>query len=578
MKRWLLECGGLLALVTLVLYVWLAPAHVIDGDNAEFSTLSISGGAAHPSGYPLYVLWLRALSWPPLGSPAHTAAIATALLGAATVFVLHAACRAWGARPLAATIAVAIVATGPVVLRVVTEAEVFALNNLVVATVLWLAAQRGPLRGAARAGVLGLVAGLGLADHLTCALVAPVGIYGVLRGAREARRWPVAVLLALAGLAVGLTPYLYLIAAPDTPKSWGKIRDLEGVYYMFTRVEYGGPTGFRVGPDDVSRVDNLVALLATLGRAWLYAPLLAALGWLGLRCARARDDDEPRPGWWMLALAFVIAGPLLVLRINVPPEGIGLYVNQRFHVMPALLLAPAAAQALDVAVARLAWLPPLVAALVATAGAVGLAAASLPYVGRVHSPAVELAAHNLLASLPKGAVLIHSQDDVHAVTGYVQTALGQRTDVVTVMWPLMKLGWYRDRVSKRGIIGGAARGSPEVRLVAALLAAGKSVFVDRGQREVLEAFPAYPHGVVMRVLPPGAQGPSVSEVFDLNERLYAEFVLDYPRPGSYDEFATEVHRRYAATWQMIGTLLERTGDRERSARAFEHARALAPGD
>lgn len=578
MRAWLLERGGLLALVMLVLYVWLAPEHVIDGDNAEFSTLSITGGAAHPSGYPLYVLWLRALSWLPLGSPAHTAAIATALLGAATVLVLHAACRVWGARPLAATVAIAIVATGPVVLRVVTEAEVVALNNLVVATVLWLAAQRGPLRGVARASLLGLVAGLGLADHLTCALVAPVGIYGVVRGAREARRWPVAIGLALVGLVIGLTPYLYLLAAPDTPMSWGKIRDLRGVYYMFTRAEYGGPTGFRVGAGDVPRLDNLVTLIATLGRAWLYLPLVAALGWLGLRCTRTREADEPCAGWWVLALAFVIAGPLLVLRFNVPPEGIGLYVNQRFHVMPALLLAPAAAQAFDVVVARLAWRPPLVAALVATVGVVGLAAPSLPYVGRVHSPAVEVAARNLLRSLPEGAVVIHAQDEVHAVTGYQQCALGERTDVVTVMWPLMKLAWYRDRVSKRGVVGGAGRGSPEVRLVAALLAAGKPVFVDRVQRDVLEAFPAYPYGVVMRVLPPGTSGPSVSEVFDLNERLYAEFALGYPRPGAHDEFATEVHRRYAATWQMIGTRLERTGDHERSVRAFEHARALAPAE
>jgi hypothetical protein len=54
------------------------------------------------------VLWLRAWSWLPGTTAAHSAAIATAVLGALTVGVLHAACRAWGARPLAATCAVAI--------------------------------------------------------------------------------------------------------------------------------------------------------------------------------------------------------------------------------------------------------------------------------------------------------------------------------------------------------------------------------------------------------------------------------------------------------------------------------------
>src|SRR5690606_19927221 len=43
------ERGGLIALATLVLYVWLAPPHIVDGDNAEFATLGTLGGVAHPS-------------------------------------------------------------------------------------------------------------------------------------------------------------------------------------------------------------------------------------------------------------------------------------------------------------------------------------------------------------------------------------------------------------------------------------------------------------------------------------------------------------------------------------------------
>src|SRR4249920_3715606 len=111
MRDALVQRGGLVTFAMLVLYGWLAPAHVVDGDNAEFCTLAATGGAAHPSGYPLYVLWLRALSWLP-GTPAHAAALATVILAAASMGVLHAACRAWGARPLAATFATLVFATG----------------------------------------------------------------------------------------------------------------------------------------------------------------------------------------------------------------------------------------------------------------------------------------------------------------------------------------------------------------------------------------------------------------------------------------------------------------------------------
>src|ERR1043166_8371905 len=176
------------------------------GSSARGSAGPAVGGRGDPPGYPLYVLWLRAWSWLPGSTPAHTAALATVILGAAALLVLHAACRAWGARPLAASIAVAVYAAAPIIVRYHSEAEVFALNHLIAALVLWLAAARGPLRGAWRGAALGLVAGLGLANHLTCALLAPVGILGLVRALRESRPRLAAAALALVGLAVGLVP------------------------------------------------------------------------------------------------------------------------------------------------------------------------------------------------------------------------------------------------------------------------------------------------------------------------------------------------------------------------------------
>ena len=552
LRVFILERGGLLALVVLALYAWIAPATIIDGDNAEFSTLAVDGGAAHPSGYPLYVMYLRAMSWLP-GSPAHAAALATAILGAAAILVLHAACRAWGARPLGATVACAIFATGPVVLRLHSEAEVFALNNLVVAAVLWLSATDGPLRGIKRAAVLGLVAGLGLSNHLTCVLVAPVGILGVVRAAREAKLAPLA---ALAGLVVGLLPYAYLLAAPDTPMSWGKVDSLGGVVHMATRGDYGGMTTFRSAAQDVSAWDSLLALVRTVGRAWLYAPALVGVAMLARKC---RDW-----GWAMLALSFAIASAL-VLRFNVAPHHLGLYVCQRFHVLPALLLAIPIAVVFGELAHRLA------VPLVSTVGAIALAALSLPYVGRIHSPAVEKSAKNILASLPQNAVVIHGQDEFHGALGYTQWALGVRQDVVVITWAMTKLAWYRERHAKRGVAPNHI-----LPLVQTVLASGRPVFVDRLQREVIETFPSHPYGVLIRVYPRGTPIPSVDQVAALNATLFERFELGYARPGPDDEYATEVHERYRATWNMIGKMLEATGNRDAAAQAFATAQQLGP--
>ena len=96
-------------MATFAVYAWVAPTTFVTGDSAEFATVGALGGVAHPTGYPAYVVWLRAWSWLP-GSPAHAAAIATAVLGAGATVALVNAARAWGARPIAAIVAAAVIA------------------------------------------------------------------------------------------------------------------------------------------------------------------------------------------------------------------------------------------------------------------------------------------------------------------------------------------------------------------------------------------------------------------------------------------------------------------------------------
>ncbi len=579
--------GGLIALATLLLYVWLAPSHIVDGDNAEFATLGATGGVAHPSGYPLYILWLRATSWLPGASPAHTTAIATAILGGVQVLVLHAACRAWGARATAASIAVAIFAAGPVVLRIQTEAEVFALNGLIAATVLWLAAAEGPLRGARRAAVLGLVAGLGLSNHLTCALLAPVGVLGVIRGVREAALpRPATVCLAIGGFVLGMTPYLSLFIAPDTLISWNKIDTLHGLLRHFMRSDYGGSLQFSPHGTEVPAVESLGAMIATFGRAWLWLPLVGGLATLAYHCARARGN-EPRMGWAMLALTIVVSGPLLASRFNVEPEGVGLYVCQRFHILPTLLLVVPVAVGFDHAGT---WLQQrsagsairsrVLGGVLAVVAFFAFAGLSLPHLLAVHSPAVERGLENALQSLPPDAVVIGTSDVFHFGMGYLQGARGERPDVAIISTPQLPSKVYRERIAQRtGItIVTNSEGARGVDLAAQVLASGRPLFIDQFGASIAAEFPTYPYGLVFRVVPPGQQSPSIEEVFALNKRLFEAYELDYPIPGSDAEFATELHLQYARTWRMIAKGLAAAGRAEDAVTAMAFADALAPHD
>ncbi len=570
MKRIWFERGGALVLAIWLCYSWLAPSFPIDGESAEFATLSVTGGAAHPPGYPLYVLFLRTLAWLPGTTAAHTAALATTLLAVLGFVVLHAACRAWGARSVASTLTVAIVAAAPVVLRVQSEPEVFALNNLFAALILWLSAEQGPLRGGRRTIVLALVAGLGLSHHTTIVLLAPVGLLGAIRGVRESKRRVVTVMLAVAALAVGLTPYLSLLVAPETPMSWGRAETIDDLLAFFLRRDYGGPGSFAPYAGEVQTTENLVALAQTLLRSLLWLPLVAALAALAHRSVRGRAKLD----WLALALSFAAAGPLLAAGFNVPPDGVGLLVCQRFHLLPLFVIAPAVAVGID---SVLRWLgrridmsrvdSPLLGSAVAILLFATLVTTSLDHHRAIASPAIEKSVAGTLRSLPQGAVVLTQTDDMHAGAIYVQTVLGVRPDVTVITTGMLNLPWYRARFDVD---------SAPLKVAEQVHAAGRPLFADLAQVSVLASYPTYPHGWLFRVLPRGAHVPPLSDIIEINRDITAHLDLAYPRPGPDDGYPSAIHKRYAQPWKIIGRALRDAGQLDAARDALELAHQLAP--
>src|SRR5271170_2327386 len=124
-----LSITGILVTVEIsIVYLITCARTVGGGDNGEFALIFAEGGVPHPSGYPLYVLWLRACSWLPATSPAHGAALATAVLGIACAIVVYLAARAWGASAAASASAVAVFAFSARAWIAFSQAEVFGLN------------------------------------------------------------------------------------------------------------------------------------------------------------------------------------------------------------------------------------------------------------------------------------------------------------------------------------------------------------------------------------------------------------------------------------------------------------------
>lgn len=588
---------ALCALVVLVAgatYMATASHVILGGDSAELAAVGEGGGVAHAPGYPLYILWLRATTWLPATSPAHRAAIATALLASLSVYALQRACAAWGASRTSSAIASAVYAFSPLAWRLGTEPEVFALNVVMAMAIVTVAGPRtAPPRGqeALRAALLALLAGLGISNHHSIVLLAPLGLFAAILAVRRSRRPWSAALGALGAFAVGLLPYAVLVidarsASATAPCVWGDPSTLDGLLRHFLRKDYG--TG-RLAVSTAERTPAAHVLL--LGERLLVdsfgVALLGPVGaYVAARRLLARGErvvGELAPAA-MLVASFVLAGPVFVALFNLPTTGLPALVVSRFHLLPLSLAMVLAAVGLEQVLAlspRLAT-----AALVAVLPlGLGRAALSSSDVKEGHRATLDAYMRNVMTMLPERAIVLGRSDDIFGGFMYAQCALHDRPDVDYVGPHVLLTTWYPVRVSARlgievarGITapGDDAPTLDGTLLLAQLLATGRPVFVTDWYMDGLDRkFASYPIGPIIRVVAPGAQVPAPPALLVENEALYEQLVLE-PEPPRRGSWAGARYAHYARPWRVLADAFARAGDDATAEACRRRAEALSP--
>ncbi|HEV7558339.1 MAG TPA: hypothetical protein VGO00_22875, partial [Kofleriaceae bacterium] len=411
--------------------------------------------------------------------------------------------------------------------------------------------------------------------HMSCTLLAPIGLVGAIFGVRESTNRVATVVVAVVAFVVGFVPYVYLFVTSGSAAAWGPVSSLDDLVGVITRRDYGGAFAFASsGTDtDTTVARNLWALAVTIGRSWLWVPAIAGVVAIGVSIARPGN----RLRWLGLAASLVLAGPFIVGSFNVAPESLGLYVCQRFHLLPVLLLCIPTAIAFEAGLSRVrlpsraAWVAPLVVVITA--------ATSLPYVSRVRTTSLTLLGRNALRSLPPDAIVIVRSDDTFYAQIYVQELEGERTDVTIVSWWLIVFPWYRERLAKQGLVLDpyAATPGPWARRIAhQIWKTKRPLFTETQDPRFGPLFDAIPYGIFVNVPPPGALAPSLGEIVAKNRSLYAAFDLSDPRPGRDDEYPTAVHSRYAFTWLLIAKALVDAGHPEDAKAAIAVAREIGP--
>lgn len=197
----------------LLLFLWGAAPSVFYGDSGELQTVALSGGVAHPSGYPTFIMLGQLFGRILGGDAARRITVMSSFFGAASLCALFLVLRKLG---LSTGIALA----GSVIFGLSftfwwssIRAEVYTLAIFMFLIGLWLTFHAFENPTIPRGTAASLCLGLSLTGHLSFApAVMVLGIMILfLKPLRSRWRlsWPVVAIAFIAGL----TPYLYLVWA-----------------------------------------------------------------------------------------------------------------------------------------------------------------------------------------------------------------------------------------------------------------------------------------------------------------------------------------------------------------------------
>ncbi len=381
----------------------LTSAH-FGGDGGELITAAVTRGIPHPPGYPTYLLLGKLFSYLPLGTVAFRFNLFSAVCTAAAAALVTATTTCLTREnnlyaPVAAGLTFALT---PLVWQQAVITEVYGLNLLAVAALLWAVVAGRP------AAWRGLLLGLALTTHLTSLLLLPLTL--LLTPLRDWLR------LAL-GLGLGLLPYICLPwwLHPDSPVAWSDPTTITGWWWLVSG---------RLYQSNLAHFDQIGLRLTS----WL-AVLARQYAWWG---------------WGLLLLALWQRRDRLALALLGSASLYGLYaltydaVGAAVFFLPGLLLLSVLLAFTPTSWGRVCLILPLT-----------LLALNFCLVSLHNDRSLRLVAQPTLAAAPPRAVLMTMGDESIFTLWYFQVVERQRADVILVDANLFAFDWYRRRLSRQ---------------------------------------------------------------------------------------------------------------------------------
>jgi len=522
---------GVVFAVTLLVYVRNLCPTIAPGDSGELITAAYTLGVAHPPGYPLFTMLGKIFTLVPLHSVAWRVNLMSAVCQAAAVALVFAAImRLWG-NLLAGIAGAGSLAFSRVFWHYAEVAEVFPLNNLFAAALLYLLvvwnASLPPLgekkkrkkdpEGEKRQRLFLFVGaflfGLSLSNHHTMILMAPALLFFLWSARTALSLTGKTAVITLCLFACGLLPYLYLPAAAAAKPviNWDNPTTPENFMNLVTRKDYGSlsllPQNLK---GEAAPVQPRIHQISHYGRG-----LFIHFGGLGmlLGCAGFFSLYRERRLFYTLTAAFFFTGIFFMLLANMPLS-LPVYqgVLDRFFMLSEIVFSLSIGGGIMTLSSLLEKkAPPGAAKLIlplftflCVALPYSLNAKSCNHAG--NDTALQYG-RDILRELKPGTVLFSRGDNASLAVDYLQLVEKERPDVLTIEQEKLTYPWYMKQVKERyralGLPGERYDGSDvrNVDLIRAVIGTHPVCFVTFKEESYQERFQAVPRGLVYEMAP-----------------------------------------------------------------------------
>ena len=551
--------AGLTALALFAVYAATACRTIYVGDSGELVAAVFTLGSPHPSGYPLYVLlgklWTLAV---PVGSIAFRMSLMSAAWAAAACALLYVVARRLGLGRTASLVASLSLAFSPSFWSQANVQRVYSLNAFFVVALVALAFEWHRTRRLGFLVLAAFVTGLGASSHtVTGILGLAVGVFALSAEPALLRR-PLDVGRCVGAAVLGLFPYAYLPwrSRQDPRLDWGNPETLDAFLDVVLRRDFWDRS-WAESPADVLRAAGDYVL--SLGEELFWAGTALAL--LGAVV-----------GWrrWPVALPLVgMAANFLAVAFHGSRSDI--FIWHRYYIPSYVFAALLVGFGCQVLAER--WGRRAAAALLVP---LALLLTGYPRFDRSRYRVAEDFSRTLLQSLPPGAHLAASDDNILFVLIYLHLVEGVRPDVDLILQgvgdadlPTLRFDPDRD-----------------------------PLFFTHHPNWSLEGLEVVPVGIVFRTIRPGPW-PEVDRVKDelegaddprvpkdyLTRNLIGHFHYmqglsferrDWPRARRRFLRAVEVASENDVLFYNLGLIYRRNGLPRRALAAFERSAEINP--